>query len=273
MARIGIIGLGLALIMCLGNGDTLSASPGSEPASRPSRSMSLDERSTMFSNAVNANPPDWAKASAALEDAGNVLMMWVRTRDANSSVNPIGAFTRQEPGPVPKEWLDHIIAARNAGYWLSMAMVFPVPTEAVRRKRDLILAQADEVIRKGLLALAKDYPQLKNTVQGPLEERLKGKSPAGRISVWINLHPTPDKPASKNGPWISVSIEPLRFDGDEGVRQMTVPPLIQLDKLALMGIVKSNSYDANLDAAVMKVVDGALSPLNELNRAAGEARK
>ena len=71
----------------------------------------------------------------------------------------------------------------------------PFPArESLTRQRNRLLSEAEATLHQGLLKLAETYPQLKQTNQGPLADRLATVSPAGELRLAVGHYPrTPGK--------------------------------------------------------------------------------
>jgi beta-lactamase regulating signal transducer with metallopeptidase domain len=131
------------------------------------------------------------------------------------------------------------------------------------QERDRLLAEADMQIREGLLELAKGFPQLRKERNW---QWLMSPSEAGRISIVLS-HPPPPKARRRYGvPFrererfsIGVIVRPRPSE----IEQLAWLPIYP--NLELGGQVGVSAGDANLEAALKRLVDDALEPLKRLN--------
>ncbi|MHC4388624.1 MAG: M56 family metallopeptidase, partial [Planctomycetota bacterium] len=134
------------------------------------------------------------------------------------------------------------------------------------RERDRLLAEADAQIRQGLLELAERFPQLSHLRRGRNRQWLMSPSEAGHINVALS-HPPPPKAQPRYGvPFreserfgIRVTVRPRPSE----IPQMALLPIYP--NLELVGHVGVSAGDANLEAALEKLVKDALEPLQRFN--------
>ena len=140
----------------------------------------------------------------------------------------------------------------------------------LEKKRDALMAQADEKLRQGLRDLAKTFPALATAGYHSLEEALKDQPPqSGRIQIWLahnarsQLEPVPEAQT-----WnLLVYIQPIP-PGGGGTNTVPFP---FCPHLALDGQWHAVAGDPKLKAALQKLLDDVLAPLLALDReAAGE---
>ena len=133
------------------------------------------------------------------------------------------------------------------------------------QKRDALLARADADIRAGLLALAKEFPQI---AQADGWKAVAGKSRAGEVNLglyWkVEAYP---KTASPRGDAFALTVI-LSL----GRPACTQPAWFTLyGNLGLVGKVAAKAGDLKLDAALKTLVTDALTPLDELDKHIGAA--
>jgi serine protease Do len=171
-------------------------------------------------------------------------------------------------------------------------------TPELTKKRDRILADADQKLRQGLLDLAKTYPQLAIKYNNKtLDEVLKEKpSVPGSIDLWLIA--TSDAGAGKRPPgpesvrpqdtWEFLAI--LEPSHRAPAASEATPPVSQptgtnwtltnnqqprgfyshFEKLGLVGDGRANAADPKLKAALQKLIDDVLmTPLDDLEVEAG----
>ena len=128
------------------------------------------------------------------------------------------------------------------------------------QKRDALLARADADIRAGLLALAKEFPQI---AQADGWKAVAGKSRAGEVNLglyWkVEAYP---KTASPRGDAFALTVI-LSLGRPAG----TQPAWFTLyGNLGLVGKAEAKAGDPKLDAALKTLVTDALAPLDELDK-------
>ena len=130
-------------------------------------------------------------------------------------------------------------------------------------KRNTLLATADHTIRKGLAELSLKFPQLKKDSE--YDDIISTKSSPGRIGIWLNYtnigkakntdNPVPPKERFN----IMVYIRP-------STNEMTQMAYFNLyPNLDLVGQRQSSAGDPELAAALKKLVDDSLKPLQILD--------
>ena len=133
------------------------------------------------------------------------------------------------------------------------------------QKRDALLARADADIRAGLLALAKEFPQI---AQADGWKAVAGKSRAGEVNLglyWkVEAYP---KTASPRGDAFALTVI-LSLGRPAG----TQPAWLTLyGNLGLVGKAEAKAGDPKLDAALKTLVADAMAPLDELDKHIGAA--
>ena len=248
-----------------------------QEAGNDARPMSITERGRMIFNALKAEPLDTAAVARALQDIGHVeatfrsqpLTRWVdgaRIVNGQIHVTKVVALNRASRGPAPADWVEQLTAPIKAGHDPTLLRLAVAPADDVRARRDKILAQADAQIRAGMAKLADDFPQLKKTNWGSLTQALAGKSPTGRISIWV-AHYSGGRtgartPVAKEARYnVMVLLRPLQWPVPPGEWRMQQVH----GELALMGQVFADAGDPDLRSAVKKLVADALAPLERLN--------
>jgi hypothetical protein len=246
--------------------------------------LSITQRGQMIFDALKAQPLDTAAVARALQDIGHVeatfrsqpLTRWVdgaRIVDGRIHLTKVVALNRASRGPAPGDWIEQPAATVKAGHDPTVLRLAMAPADDVRARRDEILAQADAEIRAGLAKLADDFPQLKKTNWGSVTQALAGKSPPGRISIWVahysggrtGARTAVAKEARYN---VMVLLRPLHWPVPAGEWRMQ-----QLHgELALMGQVFADAGDPDLRSAVKKLIADALAPLERLNDQAASGR-
>jgi len=132
------------------------------------------------------------------------------------------------------------------------------------RKRDWPLARADAAIREGLEELAKKFPQLEKARDW--EEVTSERSEAGRISILL-AHPPPSKGATSD----ELVPEAERYRLLVSVQTPPSQPYQQIamfgmyPNLGLVGEVRADAGDPELEAALSKLAVDALAPLRRLD--------
>lgn len=145
------------------------------------------------------------------------------------------------------------------------------PTQA---QVDRALAKADRTIRDGVLRLSRTYPDLRVTDAGPLAKALHTVDPQPRhgLNLWISHYssmapPRPESEAAKHGFLVTVILQdPKSFPADEQMVPESIYPA-----LGLAGRVSSHAQNHKLDAALDKLVTGALAPVGRLEKQAERA--
>ncbi len=97
-------------------------------------------------------------------------------------------LNRATGGPAPKETVNQLVEWQSRGYVPLHIDLFLAPSEALAKRRDALLAEADAAIRKGLAALAEKFPALRETsddqgAKHPLSEALKPPSRPGTVQI------------------------------------------------------------------------------------------
>ena len=260
----------------------LAAPP--QEAGNDQQPLGITQRGRMIFNALKAEPLDTAAVARALQDIGHLeatfrsqpLTRWVdgaRIVDGRIHVTKVVALKRASRGPAPADWIEKLTAPVKAGQDPTLLRLAVAPAADVRARRDEILAQADAQIRAGMAKLADDFPQLKKTNWGSFTQALAGKSPPGRISIWV-AHYAGGKtgartPVEKNDRYnVMVLLRPLHWPVPAGEWRMQ-----QLHgELALMGQVFADAGDPDLRSAVKKLIADALAPLERLNDRAASGK-
>lgn len=252
------------------------AAPAQE-ADSDKQPLSITQRGRMILEALQAEPMDTAAVARALQDIGHVeatfrskpLTKWVdgaRVVGGGIYVTKLVALNRDGRGPAPADWIEKLTAPVKAGQSATLIRLAVAPAADVRARRDKILAEADAKIRAGLAKLAEDFPQLKKTNWGTLAQALAGKSPPGRISIWVahysggrtGVRTAVEKKDRYN---VMVLLRPLRWPVPPGEWRMQ-----RLHgELALMGQVFADAGDPDLRSALKKLTADALAPLERLN--------
>ena len=260
----------------------LAAAP--QEAGNDQQPLSITQRGRMIFNALKAVPVDTAAVARALQDIGHVeatfrsqpLTRWVdgaRIADGRIHVTKVVALSRASRGPAPADWIEKLTAPVKAGQDPTLLRLAVAPAADVRARRDEILAQADAHIRAGMAKLADDFPQLKKTNWGSLTQALAGKSPPGRISIWV-AHYAGGKagartPVEKNDRYnVMVLLRPLHWPVPAGEWRMQQVH----GERALMGQVFADAGDPDLRSAVKKLIADALAPLERLNDQAASGK-
>ncbi len=129
-------------------------------------------------------------------------------------------------------------------------------------ERNRLLAKADAEIREGMAELAKRYAQLK---KGEYWQDVYQRSETGRISIWLrHTHLGKGRTTQKYVP------ENDRYSVLVIIRP---PPAVTsamamfalYPNLGLVGQVQAGAENADLDAALKKLVSDSLKPLKELD--------
>jgi len=249
-------------------------------ADRPG--LSIEQRGRVIFEAMESTPVNAAALGEALRDIGHVeatyhsppLKKWTdgaQVIDGRIHLKTTVGLNRGEGGEAPPEWVEKLTAPLQKELRLvTLKLAFAPPAE-VAAERDRLLAHADRKLRAGLRELAKTYPQLHITNWGTLEEALAGRSPAGRISIWVGRYHGGStgiqRPVPKElGYNVFVLLRPLHWPVPPG--QWAMHPMYS--RLALMGQAYADAGDPSLRAELKKLVADALAPLERLDdRAAG----
>lgn len=146
---------------------------------------------------------------------------------------------------------------------------------SLSQKRDLLLSGADAALRKGLLDLAKTYPQLNKTNTGPLAEQLSGHSKDGEIRLGIGLYPR--GPGKSSGTDVEVT------EKDRYSLLVLVVPIDSLGQasgqskagdaypnLRLESVIDVSAGNPQLAEAMKKLVAESLAPIGKLDKKVGE---
>jgi len=129
----------------------------------------------------------------------------------------------------------------------------------LQRERDILLAEADAAIRDGIVELAEKFPQLKRAKSWGL---ISVRSEPGRIGIYFYRTDPGSKPGvrKREDYIVTVDIRPIPSDVQEF--QLGMDPIYP--NLGLVGLVGAGAGDAELDAALNKLIDKALAPLRRL---------
>ena len=181
-------------------------------------------------------------------------------------------LVRQVAGDVPPDWIDQLTAplAERPSVRLRVDL-FAVPAK-LKDDRGRLLAEADARIRNGLLDLAEKFPHMKNARDWGQLSRIE-KPPAGldRLSLWLSHNSggkagTSDRPVPENERFsVLVSLGPP----SPQITQMVRSPIYPC--LGLTGQCGASAGDANVDAALKKLLADALAPLADLDQQAAKA--
>lgn len=233
-------------------------------------------------NALASTPVDRALLRRALHDIGHVWAVY-RGKELEKPVE--GAWTisisgkeylradvqldRAEGGEAPREWIKALTGPLREGSVLVRTRLAIEPRPEVRTERDRLLAEADGRIRTGLHELANEFPQLRITNRGTLEEKTSRRSPAGQIRFWAaHYHGgkagTSEPVAERDRYSILLFLKPLRWR--EPAEQLAMDQ--RYPGLGLTGRIGTAAGDAKLDATLKELVRGALAPLADLAKKA-----
>lgn len=132
----------------------------------------------------------------------------------------------------------------------------------VLAQRDWLLAQADKKIRKGLIKLAKKFPQLKKARDwGHVTSQ---KSDTGRVGIWL-FHVNKGKAKTVRGPLPKnerfTVLVVVQSPPPEPVQLAMFP---KYPNLGLVGQVNATAGDSKLQTALKKLVADSLIPLERL---------
>lgn len=253
-----------------------TAPAASAPApARPA--LNMEQRGQAIFDALDAKPPNTAALAELLTDVGHVeidyrsepLKKWepgLRVIEGRIYRAQALSLNRPAGGPAPREWVEQIAAPVGQGLKPTLLKLAVAPALAIVAQRDRILAQADRRIRQGLLKLAEEYPVLKTTNWGTLEEAVDGSSPPAHLEIWAGhfsggndglKQPVPPDAAYN----VLVTVRPLAWPEPPGQWQQK-----QLyANLALMGQVHASAADPKLNAAIKFLVQDALADLGRLD--------
>ncbi len=143
-------------------------------------------------------------------------------------------------------------------------------TPEQEKERDRLLAEADQRLRKGLIALGEEFPRLKAVHHWNL---VAGQSSPG--SMIVHLSTVTEESKTTGG--VDVA------EGERFSLLVNIIPADRVDKqqlkvgilyrnLGLFGITTARADDPKLDAALKKLLDDALSPLKVLDDQVGKSQ-
>jgi hypothetical protein len=191
-----------------------------------------------------------------------VQALWEQANDI-----PSGMARSSLPARVPA------LTARMFNDLLS-GRVRPKLTWEQQQKRDQLLAEADREIRRELLELAKTYPQLAVANNKPLDEALKLEKPENyRMDIRLGRGNKDDKASwspeqiADEETWSLEAILFLLRPQEGYMGQMGIAELYP--NLNLVGQYGAAAGDPKLGAALKKLLEHALAPLQALEEEVG----
>ena len=280
MKRALAMSLIAAILAASAGGDEPPAATAPTAATAPAEPSqpSIQRRGQVIFAAAKASPPAADAIKSSLKDIGHVeatyvsepLKHWVdgaTVKDGVIQLTETVALNRDAGGDAPDEWVAKLTAPLAKGLHLTTLRLAPAVSPEARAECSRVLAEADATLRKRLTELAAQFPALKTTNWGTLEEALSAKGKPGEVTVYAERQqggPTgvkmPVPPAESYV--ILVVIRPLRWPVPRDGWTMSQ----FYSHLPLMGQVFAGSAgDPKLRAELNKLVADVMAPLEQLN--------
>jgi len=249
-------------------------SPQTQSVTRPGPSVIRVPRTgreldTIIRKALSRRPVDAEALREALPEIDKLTVIYGHGSDTKAV-----RLARKEGKWDTEETIRKLAQPFEDGTQIRVRVSLHLPPD-LRKQRDALLAQADLKLRRVLLQLAEQYPQLERTNWGSLMERTARSSPAGEVRIGVGWYPRGT--GKSDG-----TTKTVREEDRYRVLVVLMPrgsPIEQLlhsdlyPHLDLRGVVVASATDKRLDAQLKKIVKDALAPLGELDKAAAKGKE